>query len=265
MDFLTPLIGSTVFNPTFATSTPWYMSLWNGIKGIGSFIGNGIKNLLGLGAGNIATDLYNIYQQQLNNERTMAYNDRLLERDDTSLARLMKQYEENNINPLLAVPNVSSSTTKGFETSAVQSHLDTQAMAMAHEQYKLNKERQELELDIMRDQNRRANEEHNRNLITKDFENQILKSKLNGAKAYAKIYGSGLGFDEEGYIPPFAMTSWEKILSGLASGLKALGEKADKTFSFTDSRPADLVDNLQSETVTKEHPYLHPNTYTFLQ
>lgn len=75
-------------------------------------------------------------------DEAMRYNrelqERLFERDDTQLTRLMKEYKDNGLNPLLAVPGASVGNTKGFESSAPQ--LDLSSQILENQQRKLLKE-----------------------------------------------------------------------------------------------------------------------------
>ena len=183
---------------------------------LGSFL-QGINSFFTAGGGNFITDLFNIRQQELNNERTMALQQKLWERDDTSVERLMKQYQSNGINPLMALPNISQGNTKGFETSSIQSRLDTQAMALANE-------RQKLELDIMKNQEDRNAKLFEEEEKGKKYENDLLRAKVHGAKVYAKYYGAGLGYDfgEDGYIPPYQQRDYEKIAEIILTGFNNL-------------------------------------------
>ena len=58
-----------------------------------------------------------------NNQRDKALQERLFERDDTSLDRTMAMYKRNGINPLLAVPGASATNTNGFETAPLQTNF----------------------------------------------------------------------------------------------------------------------------------------------
>lgn len=227
-------------------------------SGLNSFFGS---NLFGTGY-SIGQDIFNIYQQERQNERTMALQERLFERDDNSLTRLMKQYEDNGINPLLAVPNVSQGNTKGFETSAIQSQINYEQERMAREQYKLNKERQTLELDIMRNQDIRAQEEHAKNIEAKGLENSILRARKNGAIAYAKAYGAGYGieFGDDGYIPPYSQSYQEKLVE-LGIGML---EKYIQDHGAPQPPKSQLPEEVNNDTdVTVPHPFLAPNTLKY--
>lgn len=241
-------------------------------SGIGSFfskIGLGLRNIFNsdlFGTGySIGKDIYNIYQQEQNNERTMNLQQQLWERDDNSLARLMKQYQDNGINPLLAVPNVTQGNTKGFETSSIQSQIQYEQERMAREQYKLNKDRQELELQIMQNQDNRAQAEHEKSVEAKGLENQLMRAKVKGAQAYAKAYGAGYGIDfgEDGYIPPYAQSIQEKAIEAIASVVENLLDGKSLDDLKPKSTTAHLPDEVKNDDSLKLHPILNPNRITY--
>lgn len=248
-------------------------AIMSAMSGLGS--GSLFSNLLGK-VGNffqspffgtsysIGQDLFNIFQQEKNNERTMNLQQQLWERDDNSLARLMKQYQDNGINPLLALPNVSQSNTKGFETSAIQSQIQYEQQRMAREQYNLNKDRQELELQIMKNQDTRAQEEHQKSVEAKGLENSLLRARVKGAQAYAKAYGAGYGIDwaEDGYIPPYSQSYQEKLVeAGITLIEKLLDGKEIKLPTKPESQLPPEV--FQDNDVSVPHPFLAPNTLKY--
>lgn len=223
-------------------------------------IGNFFQSPFFGGSYSIGQDLYNIFQQERQNERTMSLQEQLWARDDNSLTRLMKQYQDNGINPLLALPNVSQGNTKGFETSAIQSKIQYEQERMAREQYNLNKDRQELELQIMRNQDSRAQAEHEKSVEAKGLENQLMRARVKGAQAYAKAYGAGYGIDwgEDGYIPPYSQSYQEKLIeAGITLLEKLLDGKEIKMPTRKESQLPPEVS--QDNDVTVPHPFLQPN------
>lgn len=222
-------------------------------------IGNFFQSPFFGGSYSIGQDIYNILQQERQNERTMSLQEQLWARDDNSLTRLMKQYQDNGINPLLAVPNVSQGNTKGFETSAIQSRIQYEQERMAREQYNLNKDRQELELQIMRNQDSRAQAEHEKSVEAKGLENQLMRARVKGAQAYAKAYGAGYGIDwgEDGYIPPYSQSYQEKLVeAGITLLEKLLEGKEVPSLKKESQLPPEVS---QDNEVTVPHPFLQPN------
>lgn len=245
--------GATLFsNPLAGFTLPSGGGFLSGVK---NFFG---KLFGGVSPYSIGQDIFNIFQQEKQNERTMDLQRMLWERDDTAVSRLMKQYEDNNINPLLAVPGISQGNTKGFETSALQSKANYEAERMAREQYNLNKQRQELELKIMSAENTRKNAELESDLKTKSYEQQLLRARVNGAKRYAKTYAGGLGYEDDGYIPPYAQNDYEKLASAIMSLLNKVD--GDKFPKLTNNVP-DAIKNDPS--VEQPHPIVSPNKFKY--
>ena len=117
---------------------------------VGSFIRSFASNLLPFGnlidngIGLISGISNNIYDRQLQ--------ERLFERDDTSLDRTMEMYKRNGLNPLLALPNANAGNTRGPEPANISSDFNQSILnSYQRKQMKLAEQKMYLENAIARE------------------------------------------------------------------------------------------------------------------
>lgn len=92
--------------------------LFNGFKSVLGLGGLNVGNLIDNGIGLVSGLNQNIYDKWLQNK--------LFERDDTSLDRTMEMYRRNGLNPLLGLPGASATNTKGFEGGSMSTNFAEQ-------------------------------------------------------------------------------------------------------------------------------------------
>lgn len=145
----------------------------------------------------------------INNRRTQELQQELWNRDDTALDRTMQAYARNNLNPLMALPNVSAGNTKGFETSALQSNFaQLEAQKQAREMHELNKK-------IMHNQDQREQETFNKNidLMNAQIEDSRLNSQIKQAEINKNKYFGGLmGYSDADGMTPFNVNVEDALL-----------------------------------------------------
>lgn len=168
-----------------------------------SFLSNLLPygNLIDSGIGLISGLSNNIYDRQLQ--------ERIFQRDDTQLSRLMSEYQRNGLNPLLGLPGASVGNTKGFEPSQLSSNF-----AHSFEQ-DMQKKSMRYTVANQRIQNQIAREELEEKKLSNFLERRLMKGKINAQNTVKKdFYSDGnykLPYESEGvdYIP---QTEGEKVV-----------------------------------------------------
>lgn len=203
-----------------------------GLRGVTSFMSDFLPfgNLIDTGVGLISGISNNIYDRQLQ--------ERLFQRDDTTLDRTMEAYNRNGINPLMALPNATAGNTKGFEPTNLQSNFNQnylnymQKKSLEHQETKmwLDNEIAKQDLAVKKKQAGVTN-------LKTDLEAKVLKAKLNGFKAYGHDYYPtlypeyDLEYPEIG-VAPADGSSWFNTLMKFIS--QAVDGAKDKLPSFTE-------------------------------
>lgn len=187
-----------------------------------------------------------------NNQRDKALQERLFQRDDTTLDRTMEMYRRNGVNPLLAVPGSTATNTKGFETSPLQSNFN-----LVHQQ-KLADERMRLENGIMREELnlkredlkiRRAEANSSIGLRSAQILNE--NAKYHGAVRYGQLHD--LFGDKEPFYPVNDGTPWyAKLLEDIVmSYVNKNKSNSDNAAAGTSSSLERKVSNPTKEAADK--------------
>lgn len=159
-----------------------------------------------------------------NNLYDRALQERLFQRDDTQLTRLMSEYKQNGLNPLLGLPGASVGNTKGFEPTQIQSNFNQGfENKIARDTLYLNREKMRLENGI-------AREDLQQRKMNNDLERKLLKGKINAQHAYKTEFYPDINdwiYNEEG-VDPTSMSQNEKLLRVLGTLAKELFGKNDE-------------------------------------
>lgn len=178
-----------------------------------------------------------------NNLYDRALQERLFQRDDTQLTRLMSEYKQNGLNPLLGLPGASVGNTKGFEPTQIQSNFNQGfENKIARDTLYLNREKMRLENGI-------AREDLQQRKMNNDLERKLLKGKINAQHAYKTEFYPDINdwiYNEEG-VDPTSMSQNEKLLRVLGTLAKELFGKNDEDVQ-TSSKSKSENDGLKKVT-----------------
>lgn len=182
-----------------------------------------------------------------NNLYDRALQERLFQRDDTQLTRLMSEYKQNGLNPLLGLPGASVGNTKGFEPTQIQSNFNQGfENKIARDTLYLNREKMRLENGI-------AREDLQQRKMNNDLERKLLKGKLNAQHAFKTEFYPDISdwtYSDEG-VDPMSMTETEKLVRVLGSLAKELFGKNDED-SQTSSKSKSSEDEGLKKVTAKE-------------
>lgn len=219
-----------------------------------SFLSNLLPygNLIDSGIGLISGISNNIYDRQLQ--------ERIFQRDDTQLSRLMSEYQRNGLNPLLGLPGASVGNTKGFEPTQLSSNF-----GHSFEQ-DIQKKSLRYTVANQRIQNQIAKEELQEKKLTNALERRLLRGQVNAQHTVKKdFYGEGnydFPFAEEGvqYIP---QTEGEKVVRFVLNSSDMPGNKAkqkNENYNFANQSLDDLVTEGKLEKSKLGNVYYIPNS-----
>lgn len=155
------------------SSGNWFTKFLSNILPYGNLIDSGIGLISGIAN--------NIYDRQLQ--------DKIFNRDDTTLDRTMEAYKRNGLNPLLGLPNAAAGNTKGFEPSQFSSNFgQSYVNKMAMDRLKLDNWKAKEDLKVARyDAEIRGYEAKQKRLNT-ELEAEILRGKINAQHVNKEDY-----------------------------------------------------------------------------
>lgn len=190
-------------------------------------------SLIDSGIGLISGISNNIYDRQL--QKT------IFERDDTQLTRLMNEYKNNGLNPLLGLPGASVGNTKGFEPSQIQSNFaEANAQKMQLDSLKLQNKNMNI-------QNLIAREELKEKRLSNQLERELMRGKINAQNTHKQNFYKDydLPFPSSGveYVP---QTEKEKLVRFVFDNWDDVKNK------FKEHSPLAPVDNYVDEMADKK-------------
>ena len=215
---------------------PFNFQPFNFLSRLGSFASNFLPfgNLLDTGIGLVSQISNNLYDRKLQQE--------LFRRDDTTLDRQMAMYERNGVNPLLAVPQAQVTNTKGFEPSSIQTnfnqswlnHMQKKTLQQQSTKMWLDNALAREDLEIKKNQAKLSN-------LNAEYEGELLKAKINGAKAYRQEYYSDklydFPFEDVGVYPLEPKTFEEKLIRQVFNVLGWIKDKHETSKGTSSSIP----------------------------